>query len=158
MVRRPSGLLKWVFDAPAWLYQRDLGRILGKRILALTHTGRTSGRQYETVLEVVLFDRDTQESIVASAYGTDADWYRNIEAKPAARVRTGSLDYVPVQRFLTPEEGRAAAARFCEEHPLEARLVPRVLPAIGAAVPSGSDLAPAELLASLPMVAFRPSD
>jgi hypothetical protein len=34
--------------------------------------------------------------------------------------------------------------------------MPRVLPAIGAAVPKDSDSDPVDLMASLPMVAFRP--
>jgi deazaflavin-dependent oxidoreductase (nitroreductase family) len=151
---RPRGLLKWFFDAPAWLYRHGFGWLLGRRILAVTHRGRKSGRTYDTVLEVAVHDRATSESIVASAYGEKADWYRNIEAEPAIRVRTGRLDYEPVQRFLSADEARAAAERFCREHRFEARLGPKVLPAIGAAVPDTDD--PVELLAALPMVAFRP--
>lgn len=154
-VGRPSPFLKVLFDAPAWLYRVGLGRLLGKRFLALTHRGRRSGKLYETVLEVLHFDPATHESVVASAYGTGADWYRNLQAEPVLRIRTGRLDYVPEQRLFTPEEAKAAAARFCRRHPWEARLVPRVLPAIGAAVPEVSS-DPVDLLASLPMVAFRP--
>lgn len=155
-VSRPGRLLKLIFDAPGWLYRAHLGWILGKRILVLTHRGRKSGRPYDTVLEVMHFDRATGESVMASAYGPRADWYQNIRAEPALRVRTGGLDYVPAQRFLTPDEAREAANRFCRDHPWEAKLVPRVLPAIGADVPADSHLGPADLLASLPMVAFRP--
>lgn len=155
---RPSRLLKAVFDLPSWFYGRGLGWMLGKRVLALTHRGRNSGKEFRTILEAVSFDEETGESVVASAYGTGADWYRNIQAEPALRIATGRLDYVPEQRFLTPEEADQAAERFCREHPMEARLVPRVLPSIGAAIPADPDLSPAELLATLPMVAFRPTD
>lgn len=151
---RPSPLLQMVFRAPAGLYRIGLGRLLGKRILALTHRGRKSGRLYETVLEVAVFDPATQESIVASAYGTKADWYRNLAAASGVRVRTGKMDYIPEHRFLTPEEASAAAAEFCRLHPWEARLAPRVLPAIGAVTTDSPD--PVRMLASLPMVAFRP--
>jgi deazaflavin-dependent oxidoreductase (nitroreductase family) len=129
--------------------------MLGKRFLALTHRGRKSGREHQTILEVVLFDPGTKESVVVSAYGMGADWYRNLEAKPALRVRTGRMDYTPEQRFLGPSEARKAAAEFCRRHPWEARLVPRVLPAIGADLSTDSS-SPTDLLASLPMVAFRP--
>ena len=154
-MKRPFGVLKAVFNAPSWLYRHRLGWIFGRRILVVSHRGRRSGRQYETVLECVVFDKITKESVIASAYGTRADWYRNIRATPALRVRTGRLDYVPDQRFLTPDEARAAAARFCREHPLEARIMPRMLTAIGAAVPPG-ERDHVEMLAALPMVAFRP--
>ena len=39
--------------APTQLYDRHLRRILGRRYLRLTHTSRTAGRQYQTMLEVV---------------------------------------------------------------------------------------------------------
>lgn len=155
-MNRPSGLLKRLFDAPAGLYRTGFGGLLGHRVLALTHRGRTSGKVYDTVLEVVLFDPVSQESIVGSAWGEQADWYRNIRAQPALRIRTGRLDYRPVQRFLTPEEAADAAREFCRRHPLEARLIHRVLPAIGAAIEADPERTPAELLADLPMVGFRP--
>jgi deazaflavin-dependent oxidoreductase (nitroreductase family) len=153
---RPSRLLKFVFDLPSWLYQRGWGWMLGSRVLAVTHKGRRSGREFQTILETMSFDKETGESIVASAYGSGADWYRNIQQEPASRISTGRLDFVPEQRFLNDSEAREAADRFCREHPFEARLVPRVLPAIGAAIPTDPDLSPAEMLATLPMVAFRP--
>ncbi len=156
VISRPSGLLKAVFNAPRWLYKHDLGWMLGRRILEVTHVGRKSGKSHKTVLEVVSHDKDTRESVVVSAYGTHADWYRNIQAAPALRVKTGRLDYLPEQRFLDAEEGREAAARFCREHRLEARLVNKVLPAIGADLPDDPAASPEELLATLPMVAFRP--
>lgn len=154
--RRPSRLLKFLFSLPGWFYKAGLGWMLGRRILALTHRGRKSGREYETVLETISFDRKTKESVVVSAYGPGADWFQNIQAEPASRIRTGRLDYTPQQRLLTQQEVEAFATRFCSDHPWEAKLVPKVLPAIGAAIPGESDLSSTELLASLPMVAFRP--
>lgn len=145
-----------MFDAPAGLYRTGFGGLLGHRVLALTHRGRKSGKVYDTVLEVVSFDPTSEESIVASAYGETADWYRNIRAEPAMRVRTGRLDYRPEQRFLTPEEAADASREFCRLHPLEARLVRRVLPAIGSIIDPDPERTPAELLAELPMVGFRP--
>lgn len=153
---RPSRILKFLFDLPSGLYRWGLGWMLGKRVLAVTHRGRKSGKEHRTILEVAVFNKDIKESIVASAYGSHADWYRNIRSEPALRVQTGRLDYVPEQRFLDQEEAIEAAARFCREHPWEAKLVNRVLPSIGAAIPPGSDLPPEKLLATLPMVAFRP--
>lgn len=154
--RRPSRRLKVLFDLPSWIYRRGWGWMLGSRVLAVTHKGRNSGREFQTVLETLSFDEETGESVVASAYGSGADWYRNIRTEPAMRITTGHLDYQPRQRFLTDGEAHEAAHRFCSEHPLEARLIPRVLPAIGAAVPTEHNLDPADLLATLPMVAFRP--
>jgi deazaflavin-dependent oxidoreductase (nitroreductase family) len=155
-MRRPSGFLKTFFDAPGWLYGHGLGWMLGRRALELTHIGRKSGKQHHTVLEVALHDKKTLESVVVSAYGTHSDWYRNIEATAAVRVKTGRLDYEPEQRFLTVEERKEAAETFCRDHRLEARLVNKVLPAIGADVTADPGASPADTMATLPMVAFRP--
>ena len=39
--------------------------------------------------EVIRYDPESQESIVVSAWGEKADWYRNIQASPALEIRTG---------------------------------------------------------------------
>ncbi|MGH8928242.1 MAG: nitroreductase family deazaflavin-dependent oxidoreductase [Acidimicrobiia bacterium] len=153
---RPSRLLKVVFATPSLLYRLGLGWMLGKRFLVLVHRGRKTGRLRETVLEAILFDAALNESVVVSAYGTRADWYQNLLVEQARRVRTGRLDYVPEQRFLDAEEARAVALAFTKRHPWEAKLIPRVLPAIGAAVTAQPNREPVEMLVSLPMVAFRP--
>jgi hypothetical protein len=104
---------------------------------------------------VAVYHDEHQESIVASAYGEAADWYRNIRARPARLIRTGRVEYVPAQRFLDPDETRAAAIEFCRTHRLEAKAASRVFAAMGA-VPKDTGADPVDLIASLPMVAFRP--
>jgi deazaflavin-dependent oxidoreductase (nitroreductase family) len=129
--------------------------MLGQRFLVLTHRGRSSGRVYDTALEVVGFDPVSKESVVVSAYGRNADWYRNLQVQPALRVRTGRYDYAPEQRFLIAEEAREVAEKFCLRHPWEAKVARKVLSAIGADLDETSD-SPIELLSQLPMVGFRP--
>jgi deazaflavin-dependent oxidoreductase (nitroreductase family) len=101
---RPSGFLRMAFRLPIHLYKLRLGWLLGHRVLLLTHRGRRSERIYRTALEVVRYDPATGESVVVSAWGEEADWYRNIEANPAMEIRIGRERYVPKQRFLSPEE------------------------------------------------------
>jgi deazaflavin-dependent oxidoreductase (nitroreductase family) len=155
--KRPSPMLKMVFDAPRWFYRHRMGWLLGRRFLALSHVGRRSGVERQSILEVAVYHPDTQESIVASAFGSTADWYRNIRARPAHRVQVGRVVYVPRQRFLGPDEARAVAKEFCRKHRLESRLAITVFVAMGAAE-KGEFSDPVELLATLPMVAFRPAD
>jgi len=79
---------------------------LGARppVLPLVHRGRESGLLRETVLEIRLHDPATRESVVLSAWGEKADWYRNVGVTPALEVRTVGQRYVPEQRFLAPVE------------------------------------------------------
>jgi deazaflavin-dependent oxidoreductase (nitroreductase family) len=70
-----------------------------------------------TVLEVILYNPATGESVVLSAWGEEADWYRNVGATPSLEVRTGGQRYVPDQRFLVPEENHAVLADYRRRHP-----------------------------------------
>ncbi len=154
---RPVGWVKPIFNAPSWLYRRDLGWVLGRRFLEVTHIGRNSGKERYAVLEVVKIDPASGESIVASAFGPNADWYRNLQATPAVRIRQGREEYVPEQRFLDGDEIRVVASEFASAHPVEARVANRVMDVIGA-VPMGTYPTAEELFASFPMVAFRPRE
>ena len=154
---RPVRWARPIFNAPSWLYRHDLGWLLGSRFLELTHIGRQSGRERHAVLEVIKIDPSNSESIVASAFGPTADWYRNIQAAPPVRIRQGRREYVPEQRFLLADEIRQVASEFSEAHPLEARIANRVMATIGA-VPFGTFSDAEDLFASFPMVAFRPRE
>lgn len=154
---RPPGRLHAVFALPSGLYRRNLGWLLTRRMLAITYRGRRSGRTLTTVVEVIQYDRATRESVVLSGYGPKAGWYLSLKAAPALRIQSGRLDYVPIQRFLSPQEARSVAEQFVRAHRLEARLVPPILAWIGA-IEAGRQESAVELLAALPMVAFRPAE
>lgn len=149
---RPKGITRLLLRLPIFLYRRHLGWLLGHRFLLLTHRGRKSGIIRRTVLEVVRFDQATRESIVVSAWGTRADWYRNIQAAPALKIQTGTECYIPIQRVLTPAEAYEWLSVFEREHPIEARILPRVL-----GIPyDDSDAARHALVEAIKLVGFRP--
>jgi deazaflavin-dependent oxidoreductase (nitroreductase family) len=115
---KPTGLLKLAFLLPRYLYHWHLGWLLGHRCLMITHRGRKTGRLRQTVLEVVSYDPSIQECIVMSGYGTQSDWYRNIQAHPAIEVQVGRQRYMPQQRMLSEEETRARLEVYQRDHPL----------------------------------------
>jgi deazaflavin-dependent oxidoreductase (nitroreductase family) len=150
----PSGALKPAFRLPIYLYRLNLGWLLGHRVLLLIHQGRKSGLLRETVLEAILYYPATKESVVLSAWGEKADWYRNIGATPALEVRTGGERYVPEQRFLAPEENHAVITDYQQRHPLAFRIFARAF-----GYPLGRTEAMRRKFAtSLRLVAFRPRD
>jgi deazaflavin-dependent oxidoreductase (nitroreductase family) len=149
---KPAGPLRLASRLPIYLYRLNLGWLLGHRFLLLVHQGRRSGLLRETVLEVILYDPVTRESVVLSAWGEEADWYRNIGAAPALEVRTGGQRYVPEQRFLAPEENHAVLANYERRHPLAFRIFVR---AFGYPL-GGTEAMRRELASSLRLVAFRP--
>ncbi|WP_292652137.1 nitroreductase family deazaflavin-dependent oxidoreductase, partial [Nocardioides sp.] len=77
-----------VVRAPIWLYRHRAGWLLGSRMLMLEHIGRRSGVPRYVCLEVV--ERPSEhEIVVVSGFGTEAQWYRNLQAEPACRVSIG---------------------------------------------------------------------
>lgn len=148
--RGPSPALRLLARLPLLVYDAGLGRLLGHRFLVLVHRGRRTGRLHRTVLEVVRWDPEAREAVVASGWGTDADWYRNLQAAPAVEVVIAAGRFVPRQRFLEPHERVEALRSYRRRHPLAARTLARLL---------GLKLDPAGIAVAadrLPMVAFSP--
>ncbi|RAV10645.1 nitroreductase family deazaflavin-dependent oxidoreductase [Mycolicibacterium sp. GF69] len=102
--------------APIWLYRARLGFVFGSRILLLEHTGRKSGRIRQVALEVIDHpDPDTY--VVASGFGTRAQWYQNLQADPHAKVSVGTRVSRPAMaRTLSTSEADAALQRYVDRH------------------------------------------
>ena len=117
----PTGASRLAFRLPIYLYRLNLGWLLVHRGLLFIHRGHKSGLLRETVLEVIMYNPATGKSVVLSAWGEKAAWYRNIQATPALEARTASERCVPEQRFLAPEENHAVLADYRRRHPLAFR-------------------------------------
>ena len=153
---RPTGALRFVLRLPVYAYGFGLGRVLGYRFLLLVHLGRRSGLLRETVLEVLRHDPAIRESVVLSGWGEEADWYRNILARPALEIRTGGERYVPEQRFLAAEENHDVISEYAGNHPLAFRFL---IKAFGFGYPlDGTENERREFAGSLHLVAFRPKE
>lgn len=118
---------------PLILYRLNLGWLLGRRFMCLTHVGRKSGKVYHTVLAALRIDENTREIYAVSPW-SESNWFRNIQAAPALEVETagrsgpgeighGRICYTPVQRSLTPEEIAAALIDFSSRYPIFSRMV-----------------------------------
>lgn len=103
---------RWIVRVPVGLYRARLGGLCGSRLILLEHRGRTTGASRYVVLEVVA--RPGPDTIVvASAFGTHAQWYRNMQADPAVRVTQGSQRPRSAQaRTLGPAESARALRRY----------------------------------------------
>lgn len=153
---RPGPVMRRLLRAPARLYDRDLGWLLGKRFLCLTHVGRRSGRRYRTVLEVVGTDPAAGEVMVIAGLGPSSDWYRNIQANPADQVVVGRRRFRPVHRALGETEAAAVMAGYERRNRLIGPLLRPVLSKLLGWRYDGSETARARLVRQLPVVAFRP--
>ncbi len=123
--RRPSGGRRRLARLPIHLYRGGLGPLFGGRLLLLIHTGRTSGRSREVVLEVV--HREQGQWTVASGFGPEAQWYRNLRRTPAATIQFGRRYHPVVAQFLSPEEGGQAMVEYARRRPRAARALCRFM-------------------------------
>jgi deazaflavin-dependent oxidoreductase (nitroreductase family) len=150
---RPGPLMHFIFGAPNWLYDHNLGWVLGRRFLRLTHVGRRSGCRYRTVLEVV--GSSGGEVFAIAGLGPTSDWYRNIQANPPTEVVVGRSRFQPTCRW--PDEAEAAAVVADYEH-RNRWITPLVRTLLGKLLGwryDGSPAARLRLVRQLPVVAFR---
>ena len=83
---------------PQVLYALGLGPVYGRLVLLLTTTGRKSGLPRVTPLQYEEIDGDI---VVGSARGSQADWFRNIQANPNVIVRIKSRQFEGVAEPVT---------------------------------------------------------
>lgn len=113
----PTGWKRLVARLPVHLYRIGLGPLFGNRLLLLIHTGRTSGRAHEVVIEVVEHDRRARTWTVASGFGPQAQWYRNLRHTPQATIQFGRRYHAVTAHFLPAEEGGRIMVRYARAHP-----------------------------------------
>lgn len=114
---RPKGILKLFLRAPLVLYRLGIASILGGRFLKLTHTGRMSGRNHETVLEVVKHDEETGTFYVASGWGEQSNWFRNVMENPAVEVQFKRRKFNARAMKLGIDEASAILADYTVRYP-----------------------------------------
>ena len=110
-------LRRALFRAPIWLYRLGLGGLLGGRFLLLTHTGRTSGRPRQVVLEVVGRHEPSGGYLIASGYGERSQWFRNILEDPRVCFQVGWRRYRGLARPLPAAESGRWLADYARRHP-----------------------------------------
>ncbi len=151
-------VMRRLLRAPAALYDRNMGWILGRRFLRLTHVGRRSGRRYRTVLEIVGTGPAPDELIVMAGLGRGADWYRNVHAQPAVEVATSGLRFRPARRDLDEVEGLGVLTEYNRRHRLVRPAVHWMLGRLVGCPYDGSEEWWRRVARDLPLVSFRPED
>ncbi len=153
VARPPSGIMRFLFRLPIYLFRLHLGWLLGERFVMIDHVGRKSGKLHQTVVEVVDHDRSDDSYFVASGWGYKANWYQNLIAHPETTIRVG-MRTLPVRaEVLPPPQAAQRLIDYRDRHRFAARELSGMM-GIDIATSSPEELE--QLIAtSLPMVAFR---
>lgn len=142
--------------APVALYRCRVGWVLGDRFMLLVHTGRRTGLERQTVLEVVRRDAATGGVVVMSGFGRRSDWYRNIQVNPARLVVVGRRCFHPVHRDLTVDEASATLADYERRNRIAAPIVRAVLSRLVGWHYDGTEGSRRRLVEERPLVLFAP--
>lgn len=151
--RKPGRFVLAVFRMPLRAYRHDAGWLLGRTFMEFVHTGRKTGRPYETVAMVLRYDPDAREAVICAAWGPDTDWVRNLRAGRAVRVRLGRESFAPQHRFLSDEEAFDVVVQFRRVHPRRLWLITTIL----GWGDLRDDVAVRGFIGTHPFVAFRPA-
>ncbi len=154
-VKRKS-MMWYFFRAPVYLYRWRLGWFFGHRCLLLTHIGRRTGLQRQTVLEVVEYRKEGPEVVVVNGFGRESDWVRNIEATPREEVTVGLQHFVASHRFLDEDEATRVISDYEYRNRFIKPIVRRGLSWILGWQYHGSESDRRRLVRQLALIAFRP--
>ncbi|MFH8582661.1 nitroreductase family deazaflavin-dependent oxidoreductase [Streptomyces sp. NPDC017958] len=113
----PTGWRRFAARLPILLFRCGLGRVFGKRLLLLHHTGRITGLDRRVVLEVVECAPADASWTVASGFGPKAAWYQNLQAHPKTVIQLGNRHHTVTAHFLSPDEGAEIMERYGRRHP-----------------------------------------
>ena len=147
------GLTRLAFRLPIWLYHLRLGWLLGDRLLLLTHIGRKSGLPRQAVIEVVRYDLASDSYIIASGFGAQVDWFRNIQKNPNVVVQSGLRRLKAVAARLPLDVAADELHNYAQRHPRAFRTIAKRL--LGQEL-DGSAESCRCLADDVPVVALRP--
>ncbi|MEU1963207.1 nitroreductase family deazaflavin-dependent oxidoreductase [Nocardia sp. NPDC019255] len=118
---------RWFVRAPIAVFRARLGFLFGGRLLLLEHTGRRSGRPRYVVLETVARPGRTR-AVIASGFGAQAQWFRNLAADPHCYVSIAARHRVPaVARVLSSGESAAVLDDYRRTRPRAYRNLSRII-------------------------------
>ena len=113
----PTGVSKFLFRMPIYLYKVRLSWLLGGRFMLLHHVGRNSGLPREAVVEVVRHDPATGDYYICAGFGESSQWYQNLKALPDVSIQVGTKEMQVRAERITADEGAAEMLDYAGRHP-----------------------------------------
>ena len=126
-VPRPKGFMRWLARLPIFMIRAGLGRLLGNRFLVLTHTGRVTGLPRQVALEVVRHDPSSDTFFVASGWGEESDWYRNLLKTPQVGIHAGSRRLSAIAERLPEEQAIREFRTYGERYPTALKSLAKIM-------------------------------
>jgi deazaflavin-dependent oxidoreductase (nitroreductase family) len=126
LLKPPSPLQKFFFKIPVWFHKLGFGgweRLIGAQWMLITTLGRKSGKPRETMVDVMDCDSATDTYYIEAAYGSRADWVRNIEVHPRFETQVGRRKFFARLAPLSNNEAGELMVKFYRAKPAYTRSV-----------------------------------
>lgn len=126
MRKRPNALLKFFLKFPLLLHRMGLGgweRFIGAEWMWLATAGRKTGKRRETLVDVMEYDKAADAYYIEAAYGSRADWYRNIKKTPIFEAQVGRRKFKATANELDGTDTGEMLVRFFRRKPAYTRSV-----------------------------------
>ena len=128
---KPSKLLLRSFLRPPYIFLR-LGllgyeRFLGQEWIAITTTGRRTGKPHTVLLDLVAHDAKTGRYYIQPGWPRGSDWVRNIEVNPLVEAQVGRRRFAGKVVRVAGAEGAEWAYRFGQKHPFSSYLIGKLM-------------------------------
>ena len=149
----PRRMKAILWRLPIWFFRLKLGWMFGHRMLLLTHIGRISGKPRKAVLEVVDYDKDTNIHYVASGFGDQADWFKNISKSPQVTIQVANRQIPVIAEKLDKTAAEAVFKKYNAKNPKAMRTLAKL---VGYSLPDSEDEMLAFFRDQIPIVSFRP--
>ena len=124
--KRPNSLLKFFFKVPVWFHKLGFGgweRMIGAQWMLITTTGRKSGKPREAMVDVMDYDAASDTYFIEAAYGSRADWVRNIQSNPRFKAQVGRRKFYARMTSLSNENAGELMVKFFRAKPAYTRSV-----------------------------------
>jgi len=124
--KRPNGFLKFFLKIPLFMHKIGFGgweRLMGAEWMLLATTGRKTGKRRETMVDVMDYDKTTDTYYIEAAYGSHADWYKNIKSHPDFEAQVGRRKFKARASELDPKDTGEMLVQFYRRKPAYTRSV-----------------------------------
>jgi len=124
--KRPGPLLKFFLKFPVYLHKIGLGgweRLIGAEWMLITTVGRKSGKLRDTMVDVMDYNKATDTYYIEAAYGSRADWFRNIQANPRFEAKVGRRKFHATASPLESTDAGELMVQFYRAKPAYTRSV-----------------------------------
>ena len=124
--KRPNPFMKFFFKAPLFMHKVGLGgweKIIGAEWMLISTTERKTGKRRDSMVDVMDYDASTDTYYIEAAYGSRADWFKNIKANPIFDAQVGRRKFKAQAQELDAAGTGEMLVRFFRRKPAYTRSV-----------------------------------